>query len=242
MAKEQRVKDKEELLRNNAILTNTISQFSVALQESELKAKELRKAEQSQNTEIRKSEYLEELLNLFTSIREKYSLKMREKLSLEATETFRELISNKDKNLINKIEIGEKYEIIVRGWDNTSILQDISSGQRQIVSLAVIVGLAEIACNNEINIPLFMDTPFGRISSENRSKIINCLSKKVGQWILLVTDTEMTEFEYNELLKTKKWGKMYILDDGKQKGKTELLEINKDLYEPKKKSVGGNNA
>ena len=242
MAKEQRVKDKEELLRNHAVITNAIAQFNSRLQELEFKAKELKKAEQSQNTEIRKSEYLEELSSLFTSIREKYSLKMREKLSSEATDTFRELISDKDKNLINKIEIGEKYEIIVRGWDNTSILQDISSGQRQIVSLAVIVGLAEIACNNSINIPLFMDTPFGRVSGENRSKIINCLSKKVGQWILLVTDTEMTEFEYNELLRTNKWGKMYILDDGDQKGRTKLSEINKNLYEPKKKGVGENNA
>lgn len=242
MAKEQREKDKEELRNRNAIVSNTIMQLNATLQELEVKEKEYKKKEQSQNTEIRKSEYLEELSNLFTSIREKYSLKMREKLSLEATETFRELISEKDKNLINKIEIGEKYEIIVRGWDNTSILQDISSGQRQIVSLAVIVGLAEIACNNEINIPLFMDTPFGRVSGENRRKIISCLSKKVGQWILLVTDTEMTEFEYTELLKTKKWGKMYILDDGEQKGRTKLMEINKDLYEPSKKVVGDNNA
>ena len=242
MAKEQRIKDKEELLSKNAIVVNSIAQFTATLQELELKEKELRKAEQSQNTEFKKSEYLDELSSLFTSIREKYSVKMRERLSNEATETFRELISEKDKNLINKIEIGEKYEIIVRGWDNTSILQDISSGQRQIVSLAVIVGLAEIACNNEINIPLFMDTPFGRVSGENRSKIISCLSKKVGQWILLVTDTEMTEFEYNELQKTKKWGKMYILDDGEQKGRTKLSEINKDLYEPNKRVVGDNNA
>ena len=54
-------------------------------------------------------------------------------------------------NLVNHMD-REKYEIIVKGWDNTSILQDISSGQRQIVSLAVIVGLADIACNNTINI------------------------------------------------------------------------------------------
>ena len=52
----------------------------------------------------------------------------------------------------------------------------------------------------------------------------------------------MTEFEYNELLRTNKWGKMYILDDGDQKGRTKLSEINKNLYEPKKKGVGENNA
>ena len=242
LAKDQLVKEKEDLLKKHAVVSNEISQFTSTLQELIIREKEAKRAKQNQNTEIKKFEYLEELSALFTSIRDKYSLNMRKKLSNEATEIFRELISDKDKNLINKIEIGEKYEIIVRGWDNTSILQDISSGQRQIVSLAVIVGLAEIACNNKIDIPLFMDTPFGRVSGENRSNIISCLSKKVGQWILLVTDTEMTEFEYNELLKTRKWGKMYILDDSNQKGKTRLEEKNKDLYEPRKVTGGENNA
>ena len=242
LAKDNIERERDELKGKSAVINSEIERLSNTLQEKELKSKELKKASESQNTEMKKLEYLEDLLNLFTSIREKYSLKMREKLSHEATESFRELISEKDKNLISKIEIGEKYEIIVRGWDNTSILQDISSGQRQIVSLAVIVGLADIACNNTINIPLFMDTPFGRVSGENRSKIISCLSRKVGQWILLVTDTEMTEFEYNELIKTNKWGKMYILDDGEQKGRTKLIPTNKDLYEPKKGSVGENNA
>lgn len=242
LAKDNREKERDNYKVQSAVITSEISRLSISLEEKETKVKELKKASESQNTEIKKYEYLEDLLNLFTSIREKYSLKMREKLSHEATETFRELISDKDKNLISKIEIGEKYEIIVKGWDNTSILQDISSGQRQIVSLAVIVGLADIACNSQINIPLFMDTPFGRVSGENRSKIISCLSRKVGQWILLVTDTEMTKFEYDELMKTNKWGKMYILDDGEQKGRTKLVPIDKYLYVPKNGSGGDNNA
>ncbi len=224
----------EGLHKDIIILDKDIADLIEGLKEKEEEYKKIEQEQKNNDKEVEKLGYLDNLCNLFTSIKEKYSKKMREKLSNEATQNFRELIADKDKNLINRIEIGDNYEIIVKGWDNTSILQDISSGQRQIVSLAVIVGLAQIACNNDINIPLFMDTPFGRVSSENRSNTISCLSKKVGQWILLVTDTEMTEFEYNELLKTKKWGKFYILDDKDNKGKTIITEKDKQLYDPRK--------
>ena len=59
--------------------------------------------------------------------------------------------------------------------------------------------------------PLFMDTPFGRLSYEHRQNLINQVPTFASQWILLATDTEFRRQEARILKNSGKWSKFYIL-------------------------------
>ena len=173
----------------------------------------LAKEEVSLNVESTKLKYVRELKKNFERILSDYSHEMRVKISLEATNLFKNIISEKDKHLIEKIEITDNYEIKVKGWDNSPMTSDISSGQRQIVSLSFVTALAKIASGSRkmMNVPLFMDTPFGRISGENRDNLIRVLPNHTIQWILLMTDTEFTRAEELQFKKTGRIGSIYRL-------------------------------
>lgn len=197
--------------------------------EKENLVRELIEKDEKLRIEGKKLKYIEELEKSFIYILEKYGTKMREKLSEETTKIIKELISEKDKNIIKKIEIGNNYEINAIGWNDAPIISDISAGQSQIVSLSFVTALARIAAGGQkkINMPLFMDTPFGNISGENRDNLIMKLPELTSQLILLVTDTEFAKNEVAQMKETEKWGMFYELIQEKE-GIAKVEEI-KDI-------------
>lgn len=62
-----------------------------------------------------------------------------------------------------------------------------------------------------MNMPLFMDTPFGRLSFVHRKRLITTISGICSQWILLATDTELRREEAEAILQSGRWEKMYKL-------------------------------
>lgn len=124
------------------------------------------------------------------------------------------LISEKDKKVISQIIINENYEIQARGWNDISIFRDISSGQKQMLSLAFVSALAKVASNNNsvIDMPLFMDTPFAKLDGNNRDSLITFMPSPTSQWILLVTDTEFARGEVRKMTETGRWGVFYKLN------------------------------
>ncbi|KEJ01825.1 AAA family ATPase [Clostridium botulinum] len=192
----------------------------------------LTKGEEALKIESGKLKYIKELKSNFNNVLIEYSTEMREKISKEATDIFKRLISDKDKNIIEKIQINEHYEIKILGWNKNYITSDISAGQRQIVSLAFVIALAKIASasKNKMNVPLFMDTPFGRVSGENRDKLINQIPFVTSQWILLMTDTEFTRAEEMEFKRTNKINNVYRLKQLKP-GYTKIEKI-ENINEP----------
>lgn len=174
--------------------------------------------------------YINDLKSSFERIFNEYSDDMREKLMRETTEIFRTLIDIKDKSLIESIKINDKYEIELYNWLGTKMTQDISQGQRQVVALSFITALAKVAAGSTENIdfPLFMDTPFGRISGKNRDNLIENIPNLTSQWILLLTDTEFSVSEEIKFKSTEKLGRWYRLDQIKP-GYTKIVEI--DLSE-----------
>lgn len=153
-----------------------------------------------------------------------YSDSTRQQLASEITSIFKELIDDKDRNLIYETKIDERFQISVVDIDGINKLQDISQGQGQIFSLAFITALAKIASKgrSEINFPLFMDTPFGRISGNNRDNLIRKIPLLTSQWILLLTDTEFTNAEKDVFIKENRVGAVYELVN--LNGKTEIKE------------------
>lgn len=159
-----------------------------------------------------------------------FSTEMRENLKNSTTEIFKMLIDIKDRNLVKNIEINDKFEIEIIGWDDTEITQDISQGQRQIVALSFITALAKVAAggSEKISFPLFMDTPFGRISGTNRDHLIANIPGLTSQWILLLTDTELTASEERSFKATDRLGKWYKLEQ-KELYQTEINSV--ELFE-----------
>lgn len=204
--------------------------------EVELKDKELSKLEREnsdlmeQDTALKydhkRLDYILKLKNSFEEIFKEYSDDMREQLKKETSDIFRRLIDIKDKNLIESIKINEKYELELYNWNGIKITQDISQGQKQVMALSFITALAKVASGGEENVdfPLFMDTPFGRISGKIRDNLIENIPMLTSQWILLLTDTEFTVSEEMKIKSTKKLGRWYKLDQIKP-GHTEIVEI-----------------
>ena len=203
-----------------------IKNLKEELEKQKKEAIEIEKQEDKNKIEIVKKQKITDLLQMLEQIKQSYINEVKEKLSKEMFRIFKRLIDEKDKDLIGKITVDDNYEIDVRNWQDLSILQDISSGQKHIVSLSLIIALSKLACNedNKINVPLFMDTPLGKISMENRKNIINAIPEEMEQWILLATDTELTKTEMNYLYETNKWNNLYILNK-KENGKTEIQHV-----------------
>lgn len=157
---------------------------------------------------------IDSLRNDIKEISEEYSTSMRKKLTDFTTSIFKKLIDKKDVDLISKIDINEKFELVIIGGEGFEITQDISQGQRQIVALSFITALAQVAAGDSktINFPLFMDSPFNRISGVNRDQLITNIPLLTSQWILLLTDTELTVNEEKIFKETKKLGKFYRID------------------------------
>src|SRR5699024_7130586 len=155
------------------------------------------------------------------------------KIELEAktNEIFNYLIDEGGSTNLKKIVINENYTLDVLDWNGRPFLANISAGQRQIISLSFITALAAVAGGKSIlEIPLFMDTPFGRLSPEHRYNLVSHIPTITPQWVLLVTGSEFKADEEAKYLKqTGKWGKFYVLD-AVTEGVTEIKEVSpKDL-------------
>lgn len=191
---------------------------------------ELMKKDVALKYERSKLDYISKMQESLEMIFTEYSGEMRENLMKETTKIFRKLIDIKDRNLIKEIKINDKYELEFYNWSEIKITQDLSQGQKQVMSLAFITALAKVASGGveNVNFPLFMDTPFGRISGNNRDNLIDNIPLLTSQWILLLTDTEFTINEEIKIKSTNKLGKWYKLDQIKP-GQTNIVEL--DLNE-----------
>lgn len=157
---------------------------------------------------------IQSLVDDITDIAREFSTDMRTKLTETTTSIFKTLIDQKDVNLIKEININEKFELEIMSFDDVEITQDISQGQRQIVALAFITALAQVAAgdNEKIAFPLFMDSPFNRLSGVNRDQLIVNIPNLTSQWILLLTDTELTASEEQVFKREQRLGKWYRIN------------------------------
>lgn len=141
-----------------------------------------------------------------------------------ATQLFRELLDKEGRENLRTIVVNDDYSLQVLDRYKKPFLANISAGQRQIMSISFIAALARTASRGDkIEFPLFMDTPFGRLSYEHRQNLINKVPTFASQWILLVTDTEFRRQEAQLLKNSGKWGKFFVLRSTND-GNTTIIE------------------
>jgi len=165
-----------------------------------------------------------EARDALASTHKMFTKKIKEVVGQYATEYFKKLIDEEGYEVLRSIVVGDDYSLQVLDRWNQPFLANISAGQRQIMSISFIIALARAASNDSLlGLPLFMDTPFGRLSATHREKLIGILSTIAGQWILLATDTEFRKQEALALNNSGNWKKFFFLkSDGN--GNTVITE------------------
>ncbi len=111
---------------------------------------------------------------------------MRHHIQEEAMQIFKALVW-KDSQFRN-VHISDDYSLEVFDRWGLPARRELSAGERQVLSLAFITGMARVTGEEA---PLVMDTPFGRLSSSHRENIAQHIPGITKQLILLVTDEEL---------------------------------------------------
>ncbi|MEI8149746.1 MAG: hypothetical protein WCG53_04275, partial [Actinomycetes bacterium] len=153
-----------------------------------------------------------------------FTREIKDLIGESATQLFQVLLDKEGRENLRSIVVNADYSLQVLDRYKKPFLANISAGQRQIMSISFIAALAKTAARGDkIEIPLFMDTPFGRLSYEHRQNLINQVPLFASQWILLATDTEFRRQEAQLLKRSETWGKFFILRLTKD-GNTEIVE------------------
>jgi DNA sulfur modification protein DndD len=126
--------------------------------------------------------------------------------------------------MLQSVVVLDDFSIQVNDVWGRSFLANISAGERQMVSICLVAALARMAGSvSALEMPFFMDTPFGRLSSGNRTRLLRHIPEIATQWVLLATDTEFTRDEAMELSRGGRWGRCYRLV-GAGPGETRIEE------------------
>ncbi|ESQ07833.1 MAG TPA: hypothetical protein DDX99_14065 [Desulfofustis sp.] len=161
----------------------------------------------------------------FKEIHSEFTGETRDLIGTNATKYFRQLLDDEGNKTLRDIVVDQDYSIQVFDRWGKPFLANISAGQRQIMSIAFIAALAKAAAGADVlEMPLFMDTPFGRLSHEHRRNLLESVPGWCTQWILLATDTEFGRFEAQMLRNTDKWTHFYVLR-GKGAGSTKVERL-----------------
>ena len=226
--------DKRKLKRDMEKQGDDISKAQNEREDLKKKSIVLEKQQSQVNSLVSRRILTEETLVELQTIYNRFADDAKEKLAEQSTENFTKLADDETQKDIKRISIDENYMLDVLNWAGQRRLGEISAGQRQIVSLSFILALIQVAGNLEV--PLFMDTPFGRLSGVHRDHLLDSIPKMASQWILLATDTEFTEVEAHALRQTNAWGKIYeLVKEGE--GTTRIIERDVHQFTPKRKSI-----
>lgn len=155
--------------------------------------KEIDSLTQNINTERidNKLKILESLQVSLIQYRKKLNEKLRDELHSLILQNYQKLLPNDN---IKELSISEDFEIKLKDEnDEQIIVENQSSGQKQILAIAIFWALSKLS---KSHLPLIIDTPLSRIDRENRKKIIRNYYVSNAQVIILPHSGEMGEREY----------------------------------------------
>lgn len=123
-------------------------------------------------------------------------LQIENYLRINAKTHFLEMFDSKYLIEINKLRLGEKENIMLP----SPITAPFSQGERQVYIMSLYLALLK---TSKKDIPFFIDTPFARIDSNHRAKIVEEFFNKISnQMFILSTDEEIVG-EYKKLIDNK---------------------------------------
>jgi DNA sulfur modification protein DndD len=127
----------------------------------------------------------EETIAALQNVHDEFTAEIKHKISEEANKYFMLLLDVEGRETLKEILVNDDYSLQVHDRWGKPFLANISAGQRQIMSISFIAALARIAAaDNVFEMPFFMDTPFGRLSSEHRRNLVEKVPTFCAQWVL----------------------------------------------------------
>jgi DNA sulfur modification protein DndD len=168
---------------------------------------------------IKSASKVQKTLQLF---REKLTLKKLNKLEVEVTECFRYLLHKSD--LVHRVAIDAgSFSLSLYDPQGKPLPKHrLSAGEKQLLAIAFLWGLARVSGRN---LPVAIDTPLGRLDSSHRSNLVERYFPAAStQVILLSTDTEIGETEYQQLQDQDAIARSYLLEYNPQSRQTNVQE------------------
>lgn len=105
------------------------------------------------------------------------------------------IVENYGEDGYEKMAKSKKFPISV----DKKVIGTLSAGESQIYVIALYMSMLSLS---RVNIPLIIDTPFGRIDEDHRMKSVKNFLKKINnQMIILSTDEEIVGPFYKEISK-----------------------------------------
>jgi len=139
------------------------------------------------------------ITNKLKKIIDKFIYKQTKKKLKRVENNFIKIINKlfSSENYIKKININpETFEIKLFSKNNDP-LKNLSSGEQELVILALLWSLLD---TSKQKFPIIFDTLLGRIDNKHRKNIIqNLINKTNEQIIILSTDSEINEDFYNDI-------------------------------------------
>ena len=123
-----------------------------------------------------------------TSIKERFYEETRKRIENETKLVFDKLAWKTDQ--FNEIRLDPEFHLeVIDRWNKPS-REELSAGERQILSLSFIAAMARLSGEEA---PVIMDTPFARLSGVVLRNVAQHLPDLLPQLILFVTDQEWSE-------------------------------------------------
>jgi DNA sulfur modification protein DndD len=135
-------------------------------------------------------------------------------------DSFQELI--RKPNLVSGLEIdAETFSLkLIGGGSRTLEREDLSAGEKQLLAIAMLWGLAR---TSGLPLPVIIDTPLGRLDSKHRSHLVDRYFPNASHQVLLLsTDEEIKEHRLNEL--EPHVGRSYLLEYDEEEDRTVIQE------------------
>jgi DNA sulfur modification protein DndD len=176
------------LLQTRDDLVEQAARVDYELEQMEHQRERLRQqiAEQSQHeTRIQLVDRTQRVLKEFASdLRREKGRMLEEKLAVR----FNDLCRKQD--LVEAVQVDpETFAITLYRQGEAFARAQLSAGERQILAVATMWALREVS---GVPMPVILDTPFGRLDSEHRLRMIHgYLPRASHQVILLITDAEV---------------------------------------------------
>ena len=183
------------------------------LEHLQSKRKEIEKQQGIRNELQMRADLVGRTHEALGAIYDEFTTEIKASLSRLSTERFQSLLDKEGLINFSEIVVNDDYSLQILDRWGEPFLANISAGQRQVMSISFILALAQLASGgDQFEMPLFMDTPFGRLSFANRRNLIDLVPGVCPQWILLATDTEIGKPELAAFREGGHIGSCYRLD------------------------------
>ena len=133
------------------------------------------------------ADYCKKCRNVLKETRLDLLEESRREMEQETFDTFSRLLWKKD--AFSKVEILEDYTFLLLDKYGSQTLGSCSAAERALLALSFTLALQKVSMHDSL---LFIDTPIGRVDSDNRLNFVNTLCEiaKSKQVILTFTPTE----------------------------------------------------